>query len=343
MKKYRLGIIGAGMYGKVLIHCFRRDERAEIIWVSSASEVTTKAAAEEFGIEKWTLDYREVLADPAVDAVVIATPPYLHAEQLSAALVGGKHVLLEKPLAESVENVKRMVSAVGQTSKQIVLDASCRHTRLTRKFQFIKSIIDSGKLGTIYHIHHNHLSRTTFIEWNPRGAWAMDKKLAGGGPFIDWGVYDLSFHLGLLDDVPQLKSLRSFSRNDLRDISQLVSFSDVEQHGAAWLEFDTGLTYYYERGAGVHGETPNETRLYGTQGGLRFQFPSWDSNEVEFFYAENGEPRKEILAIDMTNVPDDSLALTTHFLDCLDGKTEPLMPIQRAAKHMEIVLKILET
>jgi predicted dehydrogenase len=331
------------MYGKVLIHSFRQDERAEIIWVNSASEVTTKAAAEEFGIEKWTLDYREVLADPAVDAVVIATPPYLHAEHLSAALVAGKHVLLEKPLAESVENVKRMVSAVEQTPKQIVLDASCRHTRLTRKFQSIKSIIDSGKLGTIYHIHHNHLSRTTFIEWNPRGAWAMDKKLAGGGPFIDWGVYDLSFHLGLLDDVPQLISLRSFSRNDLRDISQLVSFSDVEQHGAAWLEFDTGLTYYYERGAGVHSETPNETRLYGTQGGLRFQFPSWDSNEVEFFYAENGEPRKEIFAIDMTNAPDDSLALTTHFLDCLDGKTEPLMPIQRAAKHMEIAFKILET
>ena len=277
-----------------------------------------------------------------MDAVVIATPPYLHAEQLDAALSAGKHVLLEKPMAESLESVRQIVAAVEQAPKQIVLDASCRHTRLTRKFQFIKSIIDSGKLGTIYHIHHNHLSRTTFIEWNPNGAWAMNKKLAGGGPFIDWGVYDLSFHLGLLDDVPQLKSLRSFSRNDLRDVSKLVPFSDVEQHGAAWLEFDTGLTYYYERGAGVHGETPNETRLYGTKGGLRFQFPSWDSNEVEFFYTENGEPRKEILTVDTTGAPDDSLALTTHFLDCLDGKAEPLMPVQRAAKHMEILFKILE-
>jgi len=342
MKKYKLGIIGAGMYGKVLMHCFRQDPRAEIVWVNSASEATTKAAAVEFEVEKWTLDYREVLADPAVDAAVIATPPYLHAEQLSAALAAGKHVLLEKPLAESVESVRKIVSAVQQGPARIVLDASCRHTRLTRKFQFIKSIIDSGKLGTLYHIHHNHLSRTTFVEWNPSGAWAMDKKLAGGGPFIDWGVYDLSFHLGLLDDVPQLKSLRSFNRNDLRDVSQLVPFSDVEQHGAAWLEFDNGLTYYYERGAGVHGETPNETRLYGTQGGLRFQFPNWDSNEVEFFYAENGEPRKEVLHVDTAGAPDDSLALTTHFLDCLDGKAEPLMPVQRAAKHMEILFRILE-
>jgi predicted dehydrogenase len=282
------------------------------------------------------------LADSRVDAVIIATPPYLHAEQLIATLEAGKHVLLEKPMAESLESTRKIVSAVAQAPSQIVLEASCRHTRLTRKFQFIKSIIDRGQLGTIYHIHHNHLSRTTFIEYNPSGAWAMDKKLAGGGPFIDWGVYDLSFHLGLLEDVPQLKSLRSFSRNDLRDVSRLVEFSDVEQHGAAWLEFNTGLTYYYERGAGVYSETPNETRLYGTKGGLRFQFPSWDSNEVEFFYIENGEPRKEILTVDTTGAPDDSLALTTHFLDCLDGKAEPLMTVERAAKHMEILFRILD-
>src|SRR6266487_5434874 len=341
MKKYNLGIIGAGMYGKVLMRWFQQDTRAQIIWVNSASESTTKAAAEEFGVEKWTLDYREILADPAVDAVVIATPPYLHAEQLSAALSAGKHVLLEKPLADSLESVKKTVIAVEQARAQIVLEASCRHTRLTRKFQFVKSIIDSGRLGTIYHIHHNHLSRNTFIEWNPSGAWAMNKSLAGGGPFIDWGVYDLSFHLGLLDDIPNLKSLRSFNRNDLRDMSKLVAFSDTEQHGAAWLEFDTGLTYYYERGAGVHAETPNETRIYGTKGGLRFQFPNWDSNEVEFFHVENGDPRKETLSIDITDSPDDHLALTTHFLDCLDGTAELLMPVQRAAKHMEVLFKIL--
>ena len=137
-------------------------------------------------------------------------------------------------------------------------------------------------------------------------------------------------------------SLRSFSRNDLRDMRKYVQFSDVEQHGAAWLEFDTGLTYYYERGGGVHAETPNETRLYGTKGGLRFQFPTWDSNEVEVFTLQNNEPRQEIFTIDMSEAPEDSLALTGHFLDCLDGQAKPLMSVQRAAKHMEILFRILE-
>jgi predicted dehydrogenase len=342
MKTYNLGIIGAGMYGKVLMKWLQQDERAHILWVNSASEATTKAAAQEFGVEKWSTDYHEVLNDPQVDAVVIATPPFLHAEQVEAALKAGKHILLEKPIAESRESLQRIVKAVESAPSLKVLEASCRHTRLTRKFKFIKDLIDSGKLGQVYHIHHNSLGRTTFIEYNPNGAWAMNKKLAGGGPFADRGVYDLAFHLGLLNDVPQLQSLQSFKRNDLRDMSQVVKFSDVEQHGAAWMEFDTGLTYYYENGGGVHSEVPNETRLYGTKGGLRFHHYSWDSNEVEFFTTENGELRKEIFNIEMSDAPDDSQAIITHFLNYLDGKEEPLMPVARAAKHMEILFKILD-
>jgi predicted dehydrogenase len=341
MNPHNIGIIGAGMYGKILMRCLQQDDRARIVWVNSASEATTRTAAEEFGVEQWTLDYREVLADPTVAAVIIATPPYLHAEQVVAALEAGKDVLLEKPMAESPASVEKIVAAVSQAPECLVLEASCRHTRLTRKFDFIKDLVDSGELGQIYHIHHNHLTRGTFIEYNPQGAWAMNKALAGGGPFIDTGVYALAFHLGLLDDAPDLRTVRSFSRSDLRDLSQLVDFSDVEQHGAAWLEFSGGLTYYYELGAGVHGETANETRLYGTRGGLRFQFPTWESDDVEYFYVEDGEPRQKTLTVDMTGAEDDSQAIIRHFLDCLDGQAEPLMTVETAAKHLDILFKIL--
>jgi predicted dehydrogenase len=265
----------------------------------------------------------------------------LHARQLIEALQAGKHVLVEKPLAESWESMEKILQAAAAHPDRVVLDASARHTRLSPKFRFIKSLIDSGKLGQVYHIHHNHLSRGTFIEYNPKGAWAQNRALAGGGPFIDWGVYDLSFHLGLLDDRPELLSVRSFARSDLRDMRRWVAFSDVEQHGAAWLEFSGGLTYYYERGAGVHAETPNETRLYGTLGGLRFQFPTWDSNAVEFFSCDDGEPRQETLQVDPFGAPEDALALTTHFLDCLDGSATPLMPVTLAAKHLDILFRIL--
>jgi len=338
--QFNLGVIGAGMYGKVLINAFQKDPRARVTWVNSASEATTRSAAEMFSIKKWTLDYQHVLSDPEVDAVIIAAPPFLHRQVFLDALDAGKHVLVEKPLAVSPAEARSMAEAAARHPHQITLEASCRHTRLQPKFDFVRNFIRSGRLGRVYHIHHNHLGRGTFIEWNKNGVWGMDKKLAGGGPVIDWGVYDLSFHLGILDDLPELQSLRAFTRSGLRDVSHLVEFSDVEQHGAAWMEFSGGLTYYYERGAGVHGETACETRISGTQGGLRLNFPDWESPEIEYFYADPN-PQKEIFTVQPAPGYNDSDIFASHFLDCLEGRAEPMMPVSRAAKHMEILFKIL--
>jgi len=338
--QYCLGVIGAGMHGKTLMRALGRDPRSRISWVCSASSATTEAAAREFGVANRTCDYREILRDPAVDAVVIATPPWLHAEIFIAAVAAGKHVLAEKPLATTPSDVARIVAAAKAHPELVILEASCRHARLQRKFEVVRDLVRTGRLGEIYHIHHVALGRGTFVEYNKNGAWGMNKKLAGGGPLLDWGVYDLSFHLGLLEDIPTLKSVRSFTKAGLRDLSQLAPVCDVEQHGAAWMEFDSGLTYYYERGAGVHGETGCETRLHGTKGGLRLFFPTWESAEIEFFY-DDGAPRKEIIRVETPAGADDNAAAANHFLDCLDGKSQPMMTVELAAKHLDILFRIL--
>ncbi len=84
---------------------------------------------------------------------------------------------------------------------------------------------------------------------------------------------------------------------------------------------------------------PNETRLYGTRGILRFQYTSWDSPEVAFFYEENGEARRE--TFDLPETEDDSQRLVNHFLDCLDGIAVPLMTPQIAARNLNILFQIL--
>ena len=341
--KFSVAVIGGGMWGKVHIRCLQESERAAVTWVCNRSLENAQQAAAEFDIPHASDDYRQALADPKVEAVVIATPPYLHTEILEEALQAGKHVLIEKPMTADPLELPRILAAVQAAPEQIVLEASCRHSRLQPKFIFVKALIDSGKLGRVYHIHHNHLMRTTFVEYNPSGTWGVDKKLAGGGPFIDWGVYDLSFHLGLLDDIPQLSAVHSFTINGLHDIHTLAPVTDVEQHGAAWMEFDSGLTYYYERGAGVHMETACETRIYGEKGGLRLQFPTWDSNQIEFFDEENGAPRKETLTVELSeHASNDNIPLVGHFLDCLEGKAQPMMPVELATKHLDILFWILQ-
>jgi len=254
----------------------------------------------------------------------------------------GKNVLVEKPLVVNRSQMNRIVNEAAKYKNLVVLDCSARHARLQPKFHFIKKMLDNGDIGEVYYIHHNHLMRRTFIEYNPRGTWSLKKTLAGGGPFLDWGVYDLSFHLGLFSDKPKLTRIRRFAKNGIKIFSNSRIRSDVEEHGAALMEFDTGLTYYYERGAGVHCEAPNETRIFGTKGSLRFSYTSWDSPQIEHFWVnKNRVEKRSVYKVDMSKHPGDGQALINHFLDCLAGKAKPAMPVSLAAKHLDILFQIL--
>ncbi len=350
---YNIGIIGAGMYSRVHASCFQLDGRAEVTWIVSRSAAPAGEIAKEFGISHSCTDLRRMLRDPELDAVVITTPPGTHAQMAVEALRAGKHVLLEKPMATSLSEARRIVREAERHPELTVLECSCRHTRLQPKFRLVREMIAGGRLGQVYHIHHNSAYPRTFIEYNPRGQWAMYRKSAGGGPFFDWGEYDLSFHLGVLGDAPQLVRMLSFARGDLRDMSRLAPGSDIEQHGAAFMEFTGGLTYYYERGAGVYNNIPSQTRIYGTQGCLTLSFPTWDPPQVIFSHAgpqRDEAARDEVLEADFSTHPpadpnfvpghNDNRALVGHFLDCLQGKAEPVMPVQLAEKHLRILFKI---
>jgi len=341
-QKIPVGIIGAGMWGNVEIEKFCLSSRASVEWVCDPFEERLASVRAKYPVKNISPDYHDLLIDPRIEAVVIATPPYLHVPIALEALEAGKHVLIEKPMAVSVSQIDQIEAAVERHSNLVVLEGSCRHARLQPKFAFIKNLIESGQLGEIYHIYFSGMGQTTFVEYNPQGTWALDKRLAGGGPFLDWGVYDLSFHLGVLADRPVLTELKAFTINGLRDMSAWTDKADVEQHGAALLTFDTGLTFYYERGAGVHNQTSFETRIYGTRGGLRFQYPSWESNAVSYFYA-NDRPRKKILRVDMSAHPGhDHIPVVEHFLDCVSGQAQPAMPVALAGKHLRILLQIIE-
>ena len=336
-----IGIIGAGMIGDVHINTIRNDGRGRVKWIAAGTNKTLTKKLSKHNIKHGTLDYHDILNDREVDAVVIASPPFTHLQMTLAAIESGKHILLEKPMTVDMKQADQIIEKAKGYNK-VLLECSCRHARLQPKFRLIKNMIKDGKLGEIYHIHHNHLMRSTFIEYNPAGKWALDKSKAGGGPFLDWGVYDLSFHLGLLNDKPNLKEIKSFTKSGLKIFKEKNIKQNIEEHGAAYMEFDNGLTYYYERGSGVHCEVANETRIYGTKGSLSFGYCSWDSPVMDYFYVdENGDEKLDKIEIDMSKHKDDNQELMKHFLDCIFEGTKPMMTPELAGKHLNILFKIL--
>lgn len=341
-RRPNIGIIGAGMVAGIHLAGLLKTGRANVLWIADIDKKVLRQKLIKYNIPNGSADYRDILKDDRVEAVIIAAPPFAHFPMAVEAMNAGKHVLLEKPMVVSRAQMNLLVGEVRKHRKLIVLECSARHTHLQPKFHFIKKMIDDGVIGDAFHIHHNHLMRRTFIEYNPRGKWSLKKRLAAGGPFFDWGEYDLAFHLGLFNDVPKLVCIRSFTKNGIKVFPSPSIKSDVEEHGAALMEFDTGLTYYYERGAGVHCEVANETRILGTKGSLRFGYCSWDPPQVELFWVnKNRVEKRTIRKVDMSGHPGDHPALLNHFFDCLAGKNTPAMPVSLAARHLDILFRIL--
>lgn len=344
MQTYKFGLLGAGMIAQRHIKNLQATGRAEVTWVAARRQEAVDKVKKDFNIGKATTDYREMLADPELDAVIISTPPDTHKQFFKETLEAGKHVILEKPAGMTLTEVDEMIALKNNHPELMVCDASCRHSRLQPMFTFVKSFIEQGHLGEIYYVHHNAVTQQSRpgIEYHPTAKWFLNKQIAGGGPLFDWGVYDLSFHLGILGDAPELDAInRIFLKSNLDQVDPQTDIYDVEEHFVAQLSFSNQLDFYWERGGHANMEVPNETRIYGTKGGLKFHFLSWDDHEVKFYFVENegkGKAATKSFQVDFKN-HDDELELIRHFVEVLDGKARPSMPLELARKHLEIIFK----
>jgi predicted dehydrogenase len=317
--------------------------RADISWIAARNPENLEKVRSDYRIPHKTHDYRDILKDPAVEVVLITTPPDLHKEMFIESIRAGKHVLLEKPMALNEEDIKEMMRVKAQFPESIAMECSGRHARLNPKFKVVKELIHSGALGEVYHIHHQSVNRQNRpgIEFHSIAKWFLDRSRAGGGPLFDWGVYDLSFHLGVLGDQPELDQVESaVMKSRLDDVDPKTEIYDVEEHLIVNMKLTGGITYYWERGAHAHMAVPNETRIYGTRGGIKLAYCTWDDPEIIFYdLDEEGKVREKIILSECPE-KEDGYYLTRHLIEVLDGKEQAVITLERAKKHMEIICQI---
>jgi predicted dehydrogenase len=143
-----IGVIGYGYWGPNLVRNFAEVSGARVVAVSDLSAERLGVIHSRYPSVRTTTDYRDLLADPAVDAVVIATPVSTHCALTLEALQAGKHVLVEKPLAASVAEGERMLEAATRSGRLLMVDHTFVYTGAVRK---IKELVDSGRLGRLYY------------------------------------------------------------------------------------------------------------------------------------------------------------------------------------------------
>src|ERR1700730_12816766 len=113
MRKFKTALFGTGFVGRVHLEGIRRLGYVQLYAIGEPQIEKAKQLAAEFGVEKTDADYRKILEDPAVDAVHVCVPNALHFPIAKDALMAGKHVICEKPLATSVAEARELVRIAG--------------------------------------------------------------------------------------------------------------------------------------------------------------------------------------------------------------------------------------
>ncbi|KAF2514915.1 Gfo/Idh/MocA family protein [Flavobacterium foetidum] len=214
MEKYKIGIIGYGGFGKFLDHWWSKLDNIEVIAVADSGQHYHK-------IKNYRVyhDWKELIEDQKIDIVSIVTPPSLHAEMACAAMLAGKHVLLEKPVAICREDARRILEVQKQTGKRITVNHMIRYNPIIRE---LMQIGESGSLGQLHHAVVNNYAQDESLAENH---WFWDEQISGG-IMVEHGVHFFDIINALGRQHYQKVNGASQSRNDKqRDrVSALVAY-----------------------------------------------------------------------------------------------------------------------
>jgi predicted dehydrogenase len=224
VKPIRTAIFGTGFMGRVHLEAVRRLESAEAVAIAGRNAEAARRLGAGFSIPTMTTDYREVLRDPAIDAVHICTPNAQHFPMVKEALLAGKHVLCEKPLATTVEQGEELVSLAA---RQGMRNGVCHNLRFYPMVQQMRAMREAGDLGEILVVQGTYFQDWLLYDtdWN----WRVDAKT--GGPsrcMADIGShwFDSAEHVTGLRVTSLCADLQTFHRTRKQPKHSVETFAN---------------------------------------------------------------------------------------------------------------------
>jgi len=201
----KIAIVGAGVWGDTHASIFAQHPMAKNVAICDLDRNRAQAIAAKYGIKEVYTDYKEMLAKCKCDAVSIVTPDHLHGDIAVACAQAGKHILIEKPIATTKEDVHRIVEAANKHKVRVMVDL---HNRWSPPFATAKQAIDTGELGTL---------QTAYFRLNDIKWVATDMLSWTAQSSILWflGSHSLDTLRWLFDD--EVKRVYSVSRYGVMD------------------------------------------------------------------------------------------------------------------------------
>jgi predicted dehydrogenase len=321
----RIGIIGCGNVlsaYRASLDKLRMRGMAETV-MACGRAAQRAAACHELGMQRFTTEAQEVIASPEVDVVLILTSMTEHARLARAALEAGKHVLVEKPLATSLDEAKSLTELAVRSPGRLVC---APFTILSPTFQTIARRIRLGDIG-------KPCSARARYGW-AGPSWSEWFYKPGGGCLFDLGVYCITSLTGLLGPAKRVQAMTGIAIPE-REINGRKIRVEAEDNAQVLLDFGEGAFAVVTTGFTLQQYRSPALEVYGTSGTIQMLGDDWDPDGYELW--QNAAGAWQVFK---ETTPDwswtDGL---NHLIECIGNGAQPRVTPSHALHVLEIMLK----
>jgi len=251
MDKVRLGIIGSAFVSSLHTEALSEVPEAEVVAVCSPGKGHAAAFAERWQIPSFSTDYRKLLDRRDVDAVVVGIPNDLHREVVVAAADAGKHIILEKPMAHTLDDADAMLKAC---QKRKVMLGYAETICFSPKYVRARKLVEEGAVGALYMVKQGEKHS------GPHSDWFYNVERSGGGALMDMGCHGIEWARWMYGK-PKLKSVTAHCQRVLH-----TQRTKGDDNCVVTLEFDGGGIAVIEDSWAKPGGMDDRIELYGTEG-----------------------------------------------------------------------------
>jgi predicted dehydrogenase len=296
-------LVGAGFWAEEMhLPTFARIPGVEVVSVVATSTESARRVADRHGIQAWSTDLYEAVADPRVDVVDIVAPNDVHAPAVIAAAQAGKHAICIKPLARSLVEADAMLDAVRAAGTRLFY---AENVPFIPAVQEARRLVDIGQIGDVY--------RVKACEGipGPHADWFFDRERTGGGAIIDMSVHSIAFC-----EFMAGSSVRSVYAD--ADTYVWPTRTQAEDTAVLTLRFANGALGQCEDSWGLTGAMDSRFEVFGTTG--RIMIDNLYRQPIQVV-SDAGSPGNRSGWSFPLPVPgyiaDGHMSMLDHFIDCI--------------------------
>jgi predicted dehydrogenase len=323
-RKLGWALVGLGSLSiNQIMPAFAKCEKSKLVaFVSGHRDKADKLAA-RYGVEAANIynyeNFDSIKNNPAIDIVYIVLPNGMHAEYTVRALQAGKHVLCEKPMANTPAECEQMISAATTAARKLMVAYRLRYEPFNNALIKVARDQEFGRTRVI-------LADAGFPIGDPT-QWRLNKKMAGGGSMMDIGIYALNASRYLTGEEPvELNAMMDTTPNDPR-------FREVEENILFQLRFPSGVI---ANCTSSYGAPFNRFRVVGTNGWAELE-PALSYNGLRMRAGAGGKVEERLHP-----VIDHFAAEMDHLSDCVMTDKPPLTPGEEGLKDMRIISAVYQ-